>query len=171
MVRLTKGCLCIVLAALLAAPAWAQQAGGLQVTVTAGDGAVNDITAGTAVEPAVEVRGPGGQPLAGAAVEFVAPLAGPSVTFYGASSKQTMTTDEEGRAQVATALPNTNQGEFTIQVTAEAEGLQGAAQISQTNANPQPPLPVEQKKHWGWKVWTAIGAAAIVGVVAAVIRD
>ena len=128
--------LAVVLASMLAFPqhGWGQQA-GLQVLVLSGEAATNDVETRAASEPVVEVRNSQGEPVPGAKVVFRTPAVGPSATFYGASRAITMTTDETGRATAGGMMPNTEPGEFFIDVTATSGSLKGGATIAQSNVH------------------------------------
>ena len=161
--------LAVVLASMLAFPqhGWGQQA-GLQVLVLSGEAATNDVETRAASEPVVEVRNSQGEPVPGAKVVFRTPAVGPSATFYGASRAITMTTDETGRATAGGMMPNTEPGEFFIDVTATSGSLKGGATIAQSNVMTRT---VEKNRRFGWRFWAAMGAAAALGTAAAVRRS
>ena len=161
--------LAVVLASMLAFPqhGWGQQA-GLQVLVLSGEAATNDVETRAASEPVVEVRNSQGEPVPGSKVVFRTPAVGPSATFYGASRAITMTTDETGRATAGGMMPNTEPGEFFIDVTATSGSLKGGATIAQSNVMTRT---VEKNRRFGWRFWAAMGAAAALGTAAAVRRS
>jgi hypothetical protein len=144
---------------------WAQQP-GLQVSILAGEGASNYIDNRRTTAPVVQVLDAQGEPVAGAEVRFATPLTGPTVTFFGGVNAVTLLSDQEGRAQAPAILPNTYEGPFTIEVTASQEGRGATASIHQTNTFAQPPP--KKKIRLGWRAWAGIGAAAVIGIVAAV---
>jgi hypothetical protein len=141
---------------------WAQDAGGLRVAVLTGEGATNYIDSGRATAPAIQVVDPQGNPVAGAAVVFQSPATGPSVTFFGATRRVEVQTDQEGRAQPSGILPNTYEGPFTIEVTASDGGRTATAAIQQTNAVTEPP---RKKKFFTWRVIAGIAAAVTIVIV------
>ena len=71
-----------------------------------------------------------------------------------------MTTDETGRATAGGMMPNTEPGEFFIDVTATSGSLKGGATIAQSNVMTRT---VEKKRRFGWRFWAAMGAAAALG--------
>ncbi len=158
--------LCFLLSFQLAAmlPLWAQQP-ALRITVLTGDGANNHIDNREAVAPVVQVLDAQGEPVKGAEVRFSAPLAGPTVTFYGAGSQTSLFTDDEGRAQSPVLLPNTYEGPFTIEAVASHEGQTAMASIHQTNTYAVPPPP-KKKFHLGLYSWVGVGVAAALAITA-----
>ena len=161
--------LAVVLASMLAFPqyGWGQQV-GLQVLVLSGQAATNDVETRAATDPVVEVRNSQGEPVPGAKVIFRTPAVGPSATFYGASRTITMTTDDTGRTTAGGMMPNTEPGEFFIDVTATSGSLKGSATIAQSNVMTRT---VEKKRRFGWRFWAAMGAAAALGTAAAIQRS
>ena len=161
--------LAIAIASVLAFPqhGWGQQ--GLEIRILAGEAATNDVETRTVTDPVVEVRNQQGEPVPGAKVVFRTPPVGPSATFYGATRTVTLTTDETGRARAAGMMPNTDVGEFFIDVTATSGSLTGDARIAQTNVLTR--TGVKKKRRFGWRFWAAMGAAAAIGTTAAVRRS
>jgi hypothetical protein len=158
----------MVLSFSLALPAGAQEAGGLGVVVVVGQDAVHDLAKGQVTLPVVEVRDPQGNPVEGAEVRFVSPLSGPSGTFYGATHAATVKTDAAGRATAGGFMPNGETGAYAIEVTAQHQGRQAAASISQTNFA-DPVLP-PRKRFFGWRMITAIAAGVAIVVTAVILR-
>ncbi len=162
--------LAVALASMLAFPqhGWGQQA-SLQVLVLSGEAATNDVETRAATDPVVEVRNSQGEPVPGAKVVFRTPAVGPSATFYGASRTITVTSDETGRAMTGGMMPNTEPGEFFINVTATSGSLRGSATIAQSNVTTRT---VEKTtRRFGWRFWAAMGAAAALGTTAAIQRS
>lgn len=168
-----SGCrsLAIVLSLLLALPICgvAQQPEGLKIFVISGEGGVNNIEKRVVTTPAVEVRDAQGQPVAGAEVVFRAPDTGPSVSFFGASHTATVTTDEQGRARGDGMAPNTIEGTFPIEITANHGGRQAMLTITQTNV--VAPGTPKEKKSFPWRWLTAVGAGVAAGIVIAARSD
>ena len=99
-------------------------------TVTAGDGQTGPIDAAFAVPLTVTLADTTNHPIVGAAVVFMAPLAGPSATFGGQSS-MTAITGADGRATVI-ALANGLIGSYKI--TASVADVSGLDTFSLTNS-------------------------------------
>jgi hypothetical protein len=143
---------------------WAQDSGGLRITVLAGESATNFVDTGRATAPVIQVVDAQGEPVAGAEVVFESPASGPSVTFFGATHRVAVQTDQEGRAQPSLALPNTYEGPFSIEVSAAYNGLTAAATIQQTNAVAAPET--KKKQFFTWRVIAGIAAAVTIVIVA-----
>lgn len=171
MVHLFLQILAVALSALLVIPPQARaQDAAIQIRVLAGEGGINNINRNVAAEPVIEVVDSSGKPVAKAAVTLRSPASGPSVTFFGASRVATVTTDDQGRVRVTGMLPNTVEGTFQIDVEAEYNNATATATITQSNA--VAPGDVRPKRQGiGWRVITAISAAATVGIVAAALRS
>lgn len=161
--------LAVCLSVLLFVPASFAQSGAIQVRVLAGDAGINNINSNVAVEPVIEIVDAAGKPLPKASVILRAPASGPSVTFFGASRVATFTTDDQGRVSVSGMLPNTQQGTFQIEVEAEYNNMTASTTITQSNAV-APGEPKPKRRGIGWRMITAIGAAATVGIVATALR-
>jgi hypothetical protein len=147
--------------------AWSQQPQSIRILVVAGQDAVNDVDKRVVSEPVVQVQDGSGTPLAGAEVVFRTPSTGPTATFYGATRTTAVTTDDKGQARAAGMTPNTDVGMFEIAVTATHGSAQAETFITQTNTFSA----VEKKKGGlGWRLWTAIGAGAVIGIIAAARR-
>ena len=116
--------------------AGAQTKPSLKITVIEGTGATNNILAGPARNPVVEVRDESDNPVAGAKVTFVLPERGPGGTFFGAGTSVSVTSDQQGRAIGAGFRPNETEGRFQIQVTATQGDRMGTATIGQRNLLP-----------------------------------
>lgn len=110
-----------------------QPAAKLNIVILEGQGAVNNIRQRTAREPVVEIQDENHRPVAGAAVTFILPSAGPSGVFPNGANIFTTVTDEKGQAAALGLRPNNMRGEFQIRVTASYQGQTASASISQTN--------------------------------------
>ena len=163
--------LSVLLVSLLVSPSlsWGQDPQSLSIVVVAGQGAIHNIISQVAVEPIVEVQDEQGRPVAGATVVFSSPEAGPSTSFLGGSRRMSVRTNELGRARARGMVPNTQEGAYTIEVTATMAGRRAAASIAQTNAVPAEAA--AKKKPFAWKFLVGVAAAAAAGVVVAVQRS
>jgi hypothetical protein len=139
----------------------------LRVVIVEGNGAVNDIGAGTAVEPVVRIEDVNGQPLAGAMVVFTLPETGPGGVFADGSRSLIVHTDLKGLAVARGLQPNKTEGPFEIRVDASFQGLTASASISQTNVVPivVPAAKPPSKKGLLYAIIGGVAAAA--GVLAA----
>lgn len=115
-------------------PAPAAGGGKLNILILKGDGAINNIKSRTAREVIVEVRDENNKPVAGAAVVFLLPSAGPGVAAPGGASMVSTVTDSAGRAAARGLKPNPQAGRFNIQVRANFQQLTGQAVVSQSTA-------------------------------------
>ena len=162
----------MVLACLAAGfvPAFAQDPPELQILVIGGEGSINNVKQRTAREPVVEIRDRNNRPVAGAAVLFEAPRNGASGTFFGGSPSYRITSDAQGRAVGQEFKPNSNTGEFIVQVTATFAGATATASIHMRNVTT---LVVPHSAKSGAlhgkliAIVAVAGAAAAAGAVAA----
>lgn len=111
------------------------QTNTLQITVSEGDGAFNNMRKRLGRDIRVEVRDEGGQPVSGADVTFAAPAIGPGVSFGKSQNVFRTKTDAQGVAATSGLVPNNTEGRFNIRVTAESQGRTGAASLAQTNTS------------------------------------
>lgn len=135
----------------------------LKVFVLEGQGAVNNIRAGLAIAPVVEVRDENDRPLEGAEVLFELPRSGPGGYFAGRQSSYTARTNHQGQATVAGYVPNDLTGRFRIEVTARTGNRLGRARITQTNSTEQYAAEPVKKKGHGKLVWILVGLLAAGG--------
>jgi len=105
----------------------------LNLVVTEGEGAINNIKQRTARETIVQVQDENHKPIAGAAVIFLLPGDGPGGTFAGGAKTAALVTDANGQAVMPRLTPNQLNGPFQIHVTASYQGQQTSIAISQTN--------------------------------------
>lgn len=133
----------------------------LFIQIIDGEGALNDLRARTAREPIVEVQDENHKPIAGALVLFTTPGSGPSGVFPGGLTSFKATTAADGRATGAGLKPNSESGQFQIQVTATMGELSTVAVINQTNTG----KPASVQSHAAHGI--PIKAFAIIGAVAA----
>ncbi len=135
----------------------------LQIVILDGEGALNNVKQRTAREPIVEVRDENHKPVAGVLVTFALPEYGPSGTFINGSRTFTALSDNAGRVAARGFKPNSELGEFRIQVTANFEGRIAKAQIRQSNVGPS--SAAATTGHSAAFKWGIIGAIATAGVV------
>lgn len=139
--------------------------GTLTIRFVEGQGAINNITRGTAFDPIVEVLDAQGMPVKDASVSFTLPTVGPSGAFPDGSKVLIARTDENGRAIARGMRPNRLAGRFEIRITATHQGQSATAVLTQTNAAP---ASTERGSGRKWAILAGvIGGAAIAGVVAA----
>jgi hypothetical protein len=148
-------------------PAEKPEPAELKITVTAGEGAVNNIRAHVAAQPVVQVKDEKDQPVPGAEVVFQLPPTGPGGVFYGWLKTQTVRTDANGEARAAGFAPNEEAGKFTIRVLAAVGSKTATATINQSNG--QGPGGAQAKSgHKGlWITLGVVAAGAIIGGVVA----
>jgi hypothetical protein len=140
----------------------------LRVVIVEGNEAVNDIGAGTAVEPVVRIEDVNGQPLAGAMVVFTLPETGPGGVFAEGSRSLIVHTDLKGLAAARGLRANKTEGPFQIRVDASFQGLTASASISQTNVVPIVVAASKPPSSKRGLLYAIIGGvAAAVGVLAA----
>jgi hypothetical protein len=139
----------------------------LSVVILEGNEAVNDIRAGTAVEPVVRIEDEGSQPLAGAMVVFTLPETGPGGVFADGSKSLIVHTDLKGLAAARGLQPNKTEGPFQIRVDVSFQGRTASASISQANVVPFVVAASKPSSKRGVALFAIIGGVA-AGVLAAV---
>lgn len=139
--------LCVVLAALFAAPCGFAQAPlpatptappavagqPLSIAVLEGKDAVNSIPLLRSVAPVVEIRDQNDFPVEGATVVFTLPEQGPGGTFAGGGTSFSTRSDSHGQATPPPIVPRLA-GKFEIKVSATAGDRKGETLIAQTNS-------------------------------------
>ncbi len=150
-----------------------QTAGGLNLVIVQGEGAINNIRQRTAREPIVQVEDENHRPIAGVAVVFTLPSSGPSATFPGGVTTLTTTTNDAGQVVARGLQPNQVQGNFQIRVTASRNGQTASATISQANVLGAAAATAGAAGISGKLIGILIGvgAAAAAGTVIAVTRN
>jgi hypothetical protein len=135
---------------------------GLTITILDGEGALNNIRARTAREPIVQVTDKNHKPVTGAFVLFkvVPGPNGAGGTFNGASSLNVQT-DAQGKAVGHGLKPNSTQGKYQIQVSANFAGITAEVTIHQTNKKVIPSQPPHQRI----LKWSIVGVAIAIGVI------
>jgi hypothetical protein len=137
-----------------------------------GEGAVNNIAAGTATQVVVEVRDEADKPVPGAEVLFQLPAAGAGGVFNGWMRTQTVKTNEPGQAGTSGLTPNDEVGRFNIKVTASAGARAGSIVVAQTNARRAGSGGrVTAGSSWKWKIIGLVAAGATVGGIYAAKRN
>lgn len=137
---------------------------GLTIRFVEGEGAINNVSRGTAFESVIEVLNEQGLPVNDASVIFTLPAVGPGGTFSDGSKSLMSRTDENGRAVGRGLRPNRLAGQFEIRVTAAKGGQSATSILTQTNAAPA----VERSSARKWAIVLGIvGGAAAAGIAAA----
>lgn len=134
----------------------------LKIEILEGDGAVLNIRERQTPGPRVRVTDTNQQPLAGVAVTFRLPEAGPSARFDDGRIL-TLTTDSRGEAVARGLRPNSQLGLWEIRVSAAYQGRVARAVIQQTNAAPVEAFAASGKRSRTLYLLAAVGA----GVAAA----
>jgi hypothetical protein len=138
------------------------QAEDLKLVVIEGEGALNNIRTRRAKEPVVRVEDATGEPVRGAAVNFILPAHGASGSFGGELSL-TVTTGPDGLAAGRGLKPNRVAGPFEIRVSGSLHGETAGVAIHQVNVEPAAAGGNGKK----FALAALIGGAAIGGVLAA----
>lgn len=161
--------LAIALAVALGGTATAQIA-ILQIHVVEGEGAVRAAGAHAARFLTVEVTDETGRPVAGAAVTFHLPEAGPSGTFTNGLRTDVATSDSHGRATIRGLLLNRVAGRFQVRIVAAKEQARAAIVSFQYIAEPSggPPAAIAGG-HSHRARWLAIAALAGAGAAAGIL--
>lgn len=163
---------CCVLLSSLAPWAHAQAPGPgpqLVITILDGEGALNDIHQRTAREPIVQVEDENHRPIAGAAVLFTLPDAGPSGSFAGGAQTFSTVTDSTGRAVARGLRPNNVSGNYSIQVRANYNGSTAETTIHQQNVANESTVSHAAHAATLKTVLIIVGAAAVGGTLAALL--
>lgn len=154
-----------------AAPGPAQAAERkLSIVVLQGEGAINNVRERSVREPMVRVDDENNRPVAGAAVVFTLPTAGPSGEFSNGEKTTMVTTDDQGVAAARGLRINRLAGKMPIHVTASYRGQKASTVITQFN------MEVPGAKGGGGSgkviaILAIVGAAAAGGVVAGTRRS
>ncbi len=148
----------------------AQTRPGPTIVIVEGEGSINNLQIGSALEPEVEIRDENGRPVAGALVTFSVPEGGASGSFFGAGSKLTVSTDDRGRARGTRFRPNTTEGRFQIRVTAAFRDGVSTTNINQTNVRTAEGLDrvrQPERKFGKKKILAILAAGTIAGAIVA----
>jgi hypothetical protein len=152
---------------------------GLKVVVLAGREEVNDIQRKVMAPLVVEILDQNDRPVEGAEVIFRFPLEGPSATFAGGRTSQSVRTNGQGEAAATNWMANSQTGRFQVHVNASYGNQVGQATFSMANATKvnQPNAAVlgpGGEKHGSWfsPTWVKIavaagGAALVAGIILA----
>jgi len=148
-----------------ASPQSQSAATDITIRFVEGQGAINNISRGTAFEPVVEVLNDQGLPVIDAAVTFTLPAVGPGGSFPDGGKIFIGRTDENGRVAARGLRPNRLSGPFEIRVTATFQGKSTSAVLTQTNAAPSS---AERGSGRKWIIILGLaGGAAAAGIAAA----
>lgn len=166
---LTLGTCCLLPLSWYPASLASQQAPakGLVINILEGEGALNDVRAGTARDPIVEVDDENHKPVAGAVVLFLLPDSGPGGTFLDGTHVFSTTTTYGGRAMAQQFTPNKVSGHYVIRVKANYNGMSAETVIHQENVAPGPPQSVRAAHGLSMKTILIIAGVAVAGGTAA----
>jgi len=106
----------------------------LKVTALAGNHEANDLERALMTPLVVQVLDQNDRPVEGAEVVFRFPLNGPSATFRGGNTSQTVRTNGQGQAAAQNWMANNQVGTFEVRVTASYGNQLGDSTVSMTNA-------------------------------------
>jgi hypothetical protein len=148
-----------------------EPAKSLVINILEGEGALNDVRAGTAREPIVQVKDENNKPVAGAVVLFTLPNSGPGGVFVDGTHVFSTTTDYAGRAMAQNFAPNNVSGSYEIQVNANFNGISAQTTIHQENISPGQESATQHAAHaLSLKsILIIVGAVAAGGAAAALI--
>jgi len=161
------------LAALLAGSAAAQENEALRIIVIDGDNARHNIRTHAVSPTVVEIRDLNNRPVAGAHVEFELPALGPGGHFSDGGRKLAVMSDSLGRAATFGFVPNDQEGQFRMVISAYENGRNASLGIVQYNALYNVPAAAKAvrpaKSNAGTKLLllVVIGAAVAGGGIAA----
>jgi hypothetical protein len=169
-----RSALALLLIPTLTLPGYSQQAGDLKIKVIEGENAQHNIRRKAVSATLVEVRDLNNHLVPGARVQFELPALGPGGHFADGSRTLTVIADPQGRAAMSGFVPNDQQGQFRIVISASDAGRTASIGISQTNvlfsapAGGQAAVP-SKRSGPGTKLLLllVIGAAAAAGGIAA----
>lgn len=152
---------------------------GLKVVVLAGREEVNDIQRKVMAPLVVEILDQNDRPVEGAEVVFRFPLEGPSATFAGGRTSQTVRANGQGEAAATNWMANSQTGRFQVHVNASYGNQVGQVTFSMENATKvnRPSASVlgpGGEKHGSWfsPTWVKVaviggGAALVAGIILA----
>jgi hypothetical protein len=146
----------------------------LKLTTLAGNKEMNDLERGLMAPLVIQVLDQNDRPVEAAEVVFRFPLTGPSATFRGGNTSQTVRTNGQGQAAAMNWTANNDVGTFTVHVTAAYGNQLGETTVSMTNVT----RIVEEGKargkqaKWYSSKWVKIaliagGAATVAGIILA----
>ena len=145
----------------------ADQVLSMQINVTKGENAFNDVKNRRAQDLEVEILDQNRRPVQGAQVVFRLPFAGPGGTFTGGQTTFTATTDAMGHAATEGLRPNATEGRFNISIQASFNGMEARKTIAQTNTVAGGQIGTGTGSHKKYWIIALIGGAAVGGVVIA----
>jgi hypothetical protein len=136
----------------------------LKLLVLSGNGEMNDLERKVMSPLVVQILDQNDRPVEGADVVFRFPLDGPSATFTGGKTSQSVRSNGTGEAAAVNWMANGQVGTFEIHVTASYGNEQGETTLKMQNVT----RIVEGTKrgkqtHWYSPTWVKI---ALVGVAA-----
>jgi hypothetical protein len=146
----------------------------LKMLVLAGNGEMNDLERRVMAPLVVQVVDQNDRPVEGAEVVFRFPLNGPSATFAGGKTSQTLRTNGTGEAAAVNWMANSEVGTFEVHATATYGNELGETTIKMSNVT----RIVEGAKrgakqtHWYSPTWVKVAliggaAGAVAGIILA----
>src|SRR5262249_36363962 len=124
--------LLVLLTIYISAPVFAQNGPGrINLVVVQGEGEITGLRQRASHHPIVRVEDQDNRPVAGAAVVFALPLAGPTGEFVNGAKTLSLVTDQEGLAAAPGLRANDMPGKLEIYVTATYRGLRARSLITQ----------------------------------------
>jgi hypothetical protein len=145
----------------------ADQVLSMQINVTKGDNAFNDVKNRRGQDLEVEILDQNLRPVQGAQVVFRLPFAGAGGTFTGGQITFSTTTDAMGHAATEGLRPNATEGRFNISIQASFNGMEARKTVAQTNTVAGGQIGPGIKSHKKYWIIALIGGAAAGGVVVA----
>jgi hypothetical protein len=146
----------------------------LKLLVLAGNGEMNDLERRVMASLVVQVLDQNDRPVEGADVVFRFPLNGPSATFTGGKTSQTVRTTGVGEAAAVNWMANGEVGAFEVHVTATYGNEVGEATVKMSNVTRIVESAKKNAKqaHWYSPTWVKIAiiagaAGAVAGIVLA----
>jgi hypothetical protein len=141
----------------------------LNIIITDGQGAINNVRLRTVRNLAVRVVDEKQQPVAGATVTFSLPAVGASGSFPKGDKTLIVQTDTSGTAIARGLKPNAVTGKMEVRVTVSHQGRTASANITQFNMAVNAADQQQGAKKSGSAKWIAIllaaGGAGAAGVV------
>lgn len=135
----------------------------LNIIVTEGQGAINNIRQQTGRTMAVRIQDENQQPIAGVPVVFTLPSQGPGGSFLNDQKTLIVNTDAQGIAFARGLKPNKVAGKFEVRVSASHQNRTSSTVITQFNMTVQNASGKGGKGKWV-AIALAAGGAAAAGV-------
>jgi hypothetical protein len=139
---------------------------GLKVVPLAGKGEMNDLERHVMAPIVVEVMDQDDRPVEGAEVVFRFPINGPSATFTGGKTSQTVRTNGQGQAAARNWTANNQVGSLDVHVTASYGNQVGETTFQMSNVTRIVEEPKKSTRQGGWWSPTWVKAAIVGGTIA-----